>query len=72
MRFRYYPDVDSLYIKFKEVPGADADEIADGVVADFDAEGNLVGFDIAHAAQKLDLQALEIVGLMIPVRMNYD
>lgn len=67
MRLNYFPDVDSLYIKLKEVPGADAQEIADGFVVDFDADGNVVGLDIEHASEKLDLQILKLIGLSIPV-----
>lgn len=30
-------------------------EIADGVVVDFDTDGNVVGIDVEHASTKLDL-----------------
>jgi uncharacterized protein YuzE len=41
----------------------DSREIVSGLVADFDAEGNIVGLDIDHASQKLDLKTLEAVSL---------
>jgi uncharacterized protein YuzE len=33
------------------------------LVIDFDAQGNIVGIDIDHASQKLDLKTLETVSL---------
>ena len=33
-------------------------EVSEGVVLDYDAEGNLVGIDIDHASQKLNLREL--------------
>ncbi len=63
MKIHYYPETDSLYIDLNSRPSADSREIADGLVADFDAEGNVVGFDIDHASQKLDLKTLETVSL---------
>ena len=59
MKLHYQPETDSLYIDFNGRPGADAQEIADGMVVDFDAEGRPVGIDIQHASQNLDLSILE-------------
>ena len=44
-------------------PSTDSREIAEGLVADFDAEGNIVGIDIQHASEKLDLKTLETEAL---------
>lgn len=33
------------------------------MVADLDGDGNVVGLDIEHASEKLDLQSLETVSL---------
>ncbi len=63
MKLHYYPETDSLYIDLNSRPSADSREITDGLVADFDAEGNIVGIDIEHASQKLDLKTLETVAL---------
>ena len=63
MKLHYYPETDSLYIEFREAPGADAVEVADGVVMDIDAGGNIVGFDIDHASERLDLASIETVAL---------
>jgi uncharacterized protein YuzE len=61
MKLRYYPEADSLYIDLNSRPSADSREIADGLVIDFDTQGNVVGIDIDHASQKLDLKTLEAV-----------
>jgi uncharacterized protein YuzE len=63
MKLHYHPETDSLYIDLNSRPSADSREISDGLVADFDAEGNIVGIDIEHASQKLDLKTLETVAL---------
>jgi len=63
MKLHYYPETDSLYIDLNSKPSADSREVARGLVIDFDAEGNIVGIDIDHASQKLDLKSLETVSL---------
>jgi uncharacterized protein YuzE len=65
MKLHYYPDTDSLYIDLNDTPGADSREIADGIVVDFDEAGNVVGIDIDHASQKLDLRTLEAISLPV-------
>jgi len=59
MKFDYYPETDSLYIDLAERPSVDSREIAPGVVLDFDAEGRLVGIDIDHASQVVNLSRIE-------------
>jgi len=63
MKLHYYPETDSLYIELKAGPGSETREIADGVNADLDDDGTLVGIDIDHASRKLDLSTLETVAL---------
>ena len=55
MKLNYHPDTDSLYIEFSERPSVDSREISEGVVVDYDADGNVVGIDIDNAGNKLDL-----------------
>ncbi len=66
MKLHYYPEIDSLYVEFKREPSVETREIADGLNVDLDARGNVVGFDIDHAAKHLDLATLETQEL--PVR----
>jgi uncharacterized protein YuzE len=63
MKFHYYPDSDSLYIELSERTSTDSQEVAPGVVLDFDAAGNLVGIDIDHASRIVNLSRLEAEAL---------
>jgi uncharacterized protein YuzE len=60
MKLNYYPETDSLYIDLSERPSADSKEISEGVVLDYDAEGNLVGIDIDNASKKVQLKELTL------------
>lgn len=63
MKLHYYPETDSLYIELADRPGVETREVADGLVADLDASGAVVGFDIDSASTKLDLGTLETFAL---------
>ena len=63
MKLHYYPDTDSLYIEFKPGPGAETREVSNGLNVDLDATGDVVGFDIDQASQRLDLSTLETESL---------
>lgn len=65
MRFHYYPETDSLYIDLSEKTSADSREVAPGVVPDFDDEGRLVGIDIDHASEVVDLSRPEATALPV-------
>lgn len=65
MKFKYYSDTDSLYIDLSEKTSVDSNEVAPGVILDFDAEGHLVGIDIDHASQVVNLARLEAESLPI-------
>ncbi len=59
MKLHYYAETDSLYIDLNARPSADSREISDGLVIDFDQEGRVVGIDIQHASEVMDLKTLE-------------
>ena len=63
MKLNYYPDTDSLYIDLSEMESVESREVADGVVIDYDAAGNVVGIDIDHASDKVQLGRLVLNGL---------
>jgi uncharacterized protein YuzE len=65
MKLHYYPETDSLYIDLADRPGVDSQEIAPGVVLDFDDAGQLVGIDIDRASQVVNLTRLEAESLPI-------
>ena len=66
MKLNYYPDTDSLYIDLLARPRVESREVSDGVVLDYDGDGNLVGIDIDNASRKLDLT--EVVTSQIPLQ----
>jgi uncharacterized protein YuzE len=65
MKLNYDPTTDSLYIDLNERTSVDSDEVAPGVVVDYDAGGNAVGIDIQHASKLMDLTKLEASSLPI-------
>lgn len=58
MKLNYYPETDSLYIDLSERTSVESREISEGVVLDYDANGNLVGIDIDNASTKVQLKEL--------------
>ena len=60
MKLNYYPETDSLYIDLSEKTSVESREISEGVVLDYDAEGNLVGIDIDNASTKVELKELSL------------
>ncbi len=63
MKLNYDRETDSLYIDLNARPSVDSREVQDGVVIDLDAKGQIVGIDIQHASQVLDLATLETESL---------
>lgn len=66
MTLHYYADTDSLYIELKSGPGVETVEVREGLTVDLDASGDVVGFDIDRASERLDLSRIEIVSLPPP------
>lgn len=60
LRLAYDPETDSLYIHLSERASVDSNEIADGVVLDFDTAGVLVGIDLQHASKRADIERLVV------------
>lgn len=68
MRINYYPDTDSLYIDLSSKPSADSREVSNGIVLDYDADGDLVGIDIDQASTKLEIKELILSKLPAKVK----
>ncbi|MFQ5673995.1 MAG: DUF2283 domain-containing protein [Nitrospinales bacterium] len=58
MKISYYPETDSLYIDLSFRPSVESREVSEGVVLDYDDQGNLTGIDIDQASAKLDLKEM--------------
>ena len=63
MKLSYYRETDSLYIDLSERDSVESREVTEGVVLDYDAAGNLVGIDIDHASDKVQLERLVLHGM---------
>ncbi len=71
MKINYYPETDSLYIHFADKSSVDSQEISEGVVADYDELGNLVGLDIDNASKKVQLGEFIINQLpLVPLKAS--
>jgi uncharacterized protein YuzE len=52
MRITYDQEVDALYIRFKETT-VTTKHLAEGITADYDADGHLAGIEILEAMKRL-------------------
>jgi uncharacterized protein YuzE len=60
MKVTYDTEVDVLRIRFTDAPIAESDELREGVIVDFDEDGNIVGLELLDARDKVaDTQRLE-------------
>ena len=53
MRLRYDPTVDILYIRLREGPIEESDEITSEIIADYGKDGKLMGLEILDASEVL-------------------
>jgi len=60
MILEYYPDTDMVYIRLAEGVSTESEEIAPGVVLDFDEHNRLLGVEIEDASKLMDLSRLEV------------
>lgn len=60
MKISYDQATDSLYIHLSERTSVDSDEVRDGVVLDYDANGAMVGIDVQHASKRVDINNLSV------------
>ncbi len=58
MKLNYYPETDSLYINLSDQLSVESQEISEGVLLDYDTDGNLVGVDIDNASNKVEMEKL--------------
>ncbi|MFH0974145.1 MAG: DUF2283 domain-containing protein [Spirochaetota bacterium] len=68
MKLNYYKETDSLYIDLSSKTSTDSQEISEGIVLDYDTEGNIVGIDIDNASKKVDLK--EVILSKIPADLE--
>ena len=63
MVVQYHADTDMLYIKLAEGVSTESEEVAPGVVLDFDEGNRVIGIEIEDASTFIDLSRLELSAL---------
>lgn len=53
MKTTYDAEADALYVRFADSPVIESEEVADGVILDFDADGKIVGFEFLDARKHI-------------------
>jgi YD repeat-containing protein len=54
MRVRVDHGADAVYVNLTDRPIKESEEVADGIIVDYDAEGRLVGVEILDASKRTD------------------
>jgi len=54
MKVQYDPSADAMYIRLAEGTVSDSDEVRDGVVLDYDANGKVLGIEVLKLSQRAD------------------
>ncbi len=58
MKIEYSKNIDALYIRLRDAGIADSIDIEEGVTADLDEHGHIVGLEILDASEKLNISEL--------------
>src|SRR6266545_540582 len=71
MKLTVDPEADALYLRLNDAQIADSEQVASGVILDYDAQDNVVGVEMLHLskrARKADLRRLlfETLGTAAP------
>ena len=61
MKVKYDEQVDILYIRLKETPYHESDEIKEGFIVDYDKDGNVIGIEILDVSEYLSSDELATV-----------
>ena len=68
MTLNYDLATDSLYIDLSSKPNSDSREISEGILLDYDVDGNVTGIDIDKPSNKVDLE--KIVFKKVPAEVE--
>lgn len=52
MRVRVDQGADAVYLNLTDSPIKDSEEVADGIIVDYDNEGRIVGIEILDASKR--------------------
>jgi uncharacterized protein YuzE len=65
MILQYHVDTDMLYIELVREVSIESEEVAPGIVLDFDAHNRVIGIEIEDASKSIDISRLEVLALPI-------
>ncbi|GAB4433439.1 MAG: hypothetical protein Kow0031_15040 [Anaerolineae bacterium] len=65
MVFQYFPDTDMLYIELAKGVSVESQEVAPGIVLDFDENNRVIGIELEDASKVVDLTNLELSSLPV-------
>jgi uncharacterized protein YuzE len=65
MVVQYHSDTDMLYIKLADGASTESEEVAPGIVLDFDEKNQVIGIEIEDTSTFTGLSRLEVVALPI-------
>ena len=54
MRMRIDQSADAIYLNLTDRPIEGSEEVADGIIVDYDAKGRIVGVEILDASKRTD------------------
>ena len=52
MKLKVDEQADALYLSLGEAPAAQSDEVAPGIIVDYDAQGRAVGIEFLHLSKR--------------------
>ncbi|MCL7414557.1 MAG: DUF2283 domain-containing protein [ANME-2 cluster archaeon] len=66
MRIKVDMESDALYFRISEEPIKESEEISDGFIVDYNADGGLVGIEILNVKEKFKMEDLTDLKLEMP------
>lgn len=63
MMFQYHSETDMLYIRLSDGVSVESEEVAPGIVLDYDEHNRVIGVEIEDASKSVDLSRLELKAL---------
>ncbi len=67
MKIQYDSHSDMLYIGLRAIASVESEEIAPGVVVDYDKDNKVVGIEITDGSKYADTSALAVQGIPVPI-----
>ncbi|MBI4319961.1 MAG: DUF2283 domain-containing protein [Chloroflexi bacterium] len=63
MKITYDPEVDALYIELRKAKPASSIDLEDGVTADLDRDGHVIGLEVLDASERLGADPLATLAI---------